>query len=98
MKIKFSFGLVLINHYSKLQLLVFICQNGHPPNINRDLVKPLWAKYSFDENQNLTHIQVYVSFQEGLECLNIQTSNCHISFGYILILTPHLVPINLTLV
>jgi hypothetical protein len=58
-------------------------------------VKPLWDKYSFDENQNLTHTQVYVSFQEGLECLNIKTWDCHISFGYISILAPHLVQINL---
>jgi hypothetical protein len=52
MNIKFSFGLVVINWYSKLQLLVLICQIGYPLNIGRDLVKLLWAKYSFDENQN----------------------------------------------
>lgn len=62
MKMRFSFGLVLINRYSKLQLLVFICQNGYPSNIGRDMVKPIWGKYSLDENQNLTHTQVYVSF------------------------------------
>ncbi len=47
-------GLVFINWYSKLQLLVLICQNGYPLYIGRGLVQPLRAKYSYDENQNLT--------------------------------------------